>query len=165
MVASASKQKHIYSYLIDEHGNWFCEGNRVTDDQLFRILSRSLFQKHGRYFIHCEGETHPVTVRDAPLWIRYVHLQTDCKGNLAQVEIELEDGRTEKLAAETLTVVNNQALYCLATSRRLKTRFGKVAYYEITRYLQLDQEGGSFYFIINGDRYDIRPEPESPPLQ
>ena len=155
---TGADQKHTYDYFVDAQGKWFCEGNPVTDQRLFRILSRSLYEQEGRYFIRCEGEVHPVRVADAPLWIRYVHLEKDRQGRLAHVEVELEDGRKEKLAADTLTVANNQALYCLAARRGLRARFGKVAYYELTQYLQTDAEGSSFYFIIGGRRYDIRPE-------
>jgi len=157
-MTAESEQKHVYDYYIDARGNWFCEGNPVADRQLFRLLSRSLQQEDKRYFIRCEGEIHPVRVEDAPLWIRYVHIKKDTAGNLIEVEIELEDGRLEPLAAETLTVRGNQALYCLAARRRLKARFGKVAYYELTQYLQTDDKGDSFYFIIDSRRYPVRSE-------
>jgi hypothetical protein len=155
------KQQHLYDYYIDGQGNWFCEGNPVTDPELFRLLSRSLFERDDGHFVRCEGEVHPVRVADAPLWIRYVHLKTDGQGNLEQVAIELQDGRREPLAAETLTVSGQHALYCRATRQRLKTRFGKVAYYELTHHLQVDPDGSSFYFTIAGQRYDIRPEPNA----
>jgi hypothetical protein len=151
-------QRHSYDYYIDEHGGWFCEGNPVVEEQLFRILSRSLFERDGRYFVQCEGEIHPVRVADAPLWIRYVHVRTDPQGNLLAVDIELQDGRKEPLDARTLTVAHGQALYCRATRRHLKTRFGKVAYYELTRHLQMDTAEINFHFIIANQRYDIRPE-------
>jgi uncharacterized protein len=151
-------QRHHYDYYIDEQGNWFCESNPVVDEQLFRLLSRSLFEQEGRHFIQCEGETHPVRVADAPLWIRYVRVRTDPKGDLLAVDIELVDGRREPLDAATLTAADSQALYCRATRRRLKARFGKVAYYELTRHLHMDADGTSFYFIIANQRYDIHPE-------
>jgi len=165
---SHAKQKHIYDYAIDEQGNWFCEGNPVTDHNLFQMLSRSLFEKDGGYFIRCEGEIHPVRVADAPVWIRYVHVQTDSAGNPASVDVELQDGRRELLAAETLTVGRKHGLYCLATHRRLRARFGKVAYYELTRYLQMEENGTQFFLIIDGRRYDIAgcaasPEPQMNP--
>ena len=152
-----TEQQHLYDYYIDEQGSWFCESNPVTDPQLFRLLSRSLFLRNGRYFVRCEGEVHPVRVADAPLWVRYVHLRTDADGNLAAAEIELQDGRREPLPASTLTVARDEALYCEATQRRLKARFGKVAYYELTRYLHLDEETGAFFFVIDGNRYDVKP--------
>lgn len=147
-------QQHLYDYYIDEHGRWFCEGNPVTDVRLFRSLSRSLFEDNGKYFLRCEGEIHPVRCADAPLWIRYVNIARDAAGKMAQVEIELEDGRRESLAADTLTVVDDNALYCLATHRRLKARFGKIAYYELTQYLETEDD--RFYFVIGGRRRDIR---------
>lgn len=131
----------------------------MADRQLFGQLSRSLYRAGEQYFLRCEGEVHPVRVADAPLWIRYVHLIGNDSGDLTSVEIELEDGRREILAADTLSVAGNDALYCLATRRRLKARFGKVAYYELTRYLQSDDEGASFYFMIDRRRYPVRPEP------
>ena len=157
---SSAQKKHVYDYFVDEHGSWFCEGNPVSDPQLFRILSRSLFQKEGRYFVLCEGEVHPVRVADAPLWVRYVHVREDLQGNPAGVEIELQDGRREPLSAETLTVADNRALYCTATNRGLKARFGKAAYYELTRYLQCDDEANTYYFVIQGTRYDIASYPQ-----
>ena len=153
-----SLQKHQYDYYIDAHGNWFCEGNRVVDQQLLRVLSRSLYAQGAGFFVRCEGEVHPVRVADAPLWIRYVHLQKDERGELIRIEIELTDGRREDLDGETLSIANEQALYCLATHRRLKARFGKVAYYELARHVQTDDEGSSFYFVINGRRCNVQPE-------
>ncbi len=151
-------QRHLYDYHIDAQGNWFCEGNPVVDEELCRVLSRSLFEQDGRYFIHCEGEVHPVRVADAPLWVRYVHIRTNPQGQLQAVDIELRDGRREPLAADTLSTAHNQGLYCRATRRELKARFGKVAYYELARHLQMDPGGATFYFTIAGQRFDIRPE-------
>lgn len=151
----ASAPPHVYDYYINEHGDWFCEGNPVTDEQLFRLLSRSLFQQNGRYFVRCEGEVHPVRVAEAPLWVHCVHVQTTAGGELSAVEIELRDGRRYPLAPETVSVVGNRALYCITTRRRLKARFGKLAYYEFAAHLQLDDASGRFYFILNGRRYDL----------
>lgn len=151
-------QKHIYDYRIDARGDWFCEGNPVTDRQLFCLLSRSLYELDGNYFIRCEGEVHPVRVADAPLWIRYVHLEKDQEGGLLEVEIQLEDGRREPLAAETLTTVDNQSIYCLVTRRKLKARFGKVAYYELARHLEFDEKGSIYYLTIAGRRFALFPE-------
>lgn len=150
------QQLHHYDYFVDEHGNWYCEGNPVLDEQLFRILSRSLFERDGAYFIRCEGEVHPVRVADAPLWVRYVHPRMDGEGCLTGFEIELQDGRRELLAPETLTISHGHALYCLATPRRMHTRFGKIAYYELASFLQEDEETGSFFLVVGDTRYEIR---------
>lgn len=149
-------QQHLYHYAVNAHGQWSCEGNPVTDPELFRFLSRCLDEKNGRYFIRCEGEVHPVQVEDAPLWVHCVHVEADSNGDLKRVEIELADGRREPLKAETLTVAQGEALYCRATPRGLKARFGKLAYYELTRYLQMDPDEETFYFLIAGCRFDIR---------
>jgi uncharacterized protein len=155
---ASTNQQHVYEYCIDGLGRWFCEGNLVSDAALFRMLSRTLFVQNGRYFIRCEGETHPVNVADVPLWIRYVHVRTNPEGTgaLEGVEIELEDGRREALDAETVTVGRDgTALYTVATPRRLPARFGKTAYYEMARYLQQDSETGPFYVVIGGKRFDL----------
>ncbi|MCU0573843.1 MAG: DUF1285 domain-containing protein [Syntrophobacteraceae bacterium] len=158
-----TRQAHIYDYFIDEHGGWLCEGNPVTDPQLFRVLSRSLFQSEGRYFIRCEGEVHPVRVADAPLWIRYVFPRLDQDGGLTEVELELQDGRRETLDPTTLVLSpDTTALYCLTTPRRLRTRFGKVAYYELARYIEEDEAAQAFHLAVKGRRFDIRPQSGSP---
>ncbi len=148
------RQRHVYDYFIDEQGKWFCEGNPVEEPELFRLLSRSLFEKDGGYFVKCEGEVHPVRTADAPLWVRYIHARTTADGTLHEVEIELEDGRREPLNPETLRVCGDRALYCRATRKRLLARFGKVAYYELARHIQLDRDG--FYIVFGGRRHPIR---------
>ncbi len=158
-------QQHLYDYHIDEFGRWFCEGNLVSDPELFRILSRSLFVRHGAFFVRCEGEVHPVRVADVPIWIRYVHVEVTQDGALLGVEIELEDGRREQLNAEALTVGREgAALYTHATSRQLPARFGKSAYYELAKYLAQDHDSGHFYLVIRGRRFDLR-ETGPPRLQ
>ena len=147
-------QKHIYDYHIDRHGDWFCEGNPVSDRALFRMLSRSLFTEGEGFFVRCEGEVHPVRVDDSPLMVRYVHVLTDSCGELSSVEIELEDGRRELLDGETLQA-GKDVLYCTATPRRLKAKLSKTAYYELTRYMHEDLEGGEFYFLIGGRRHVV----------
>ena len=154
---SQSQQMHHYDYFVDEHGSWFCEGNPVTDEQLFRVLSRALFERAGNYFIRCEGEVHPVRVAEAPLWVRYVFPRKDENGQLVEIELELQDGRREMLAPETLSAAPGfTALYCLTTPRRLKTRFGKVAYYELARYIEEDDEPQAFHLVLKGFRFKIR---------
>ena len=142
---SPPRQTHIYDYFIDEHGGWFCEGNPVTDPQLFRVLSRSLFQSEGRYFIRCEGEVHPVRVADAPLWIRYVFPRLDQDGKILEVDLELQDGRREILAPETLVLSPD-------------TTAGKVAYYELARYIEEDEGARAFHLEVKGRRFEIRPQ-------
>jgi uncharacterized protein len=153
------RQRHQYDYFVDEYGNWFCEGNPVTDEQLFQMLSQSLFQRDGRYFIRCEGEIHPVRAADAPLWIRYVFPQKGSDDRLTKVELELQDGRRELLDPRSLSVAHGYALYCLTTPRRIRTRFGKVAYYELAEYFQEAQETGTFYLVVGDTRFEIKPEP------
>ena len=148
--------KHVYNYRIDCHGNWFCEGNPVDDPALFRMLSRSLFEERGKYFVRCEAETHPVHVDDAPLWVRYVHIRATPDGELSRVEIELRDGRAEQLDPESLRSEDQASLYCTATPRALKARFAKTAYYELTRFLKEDEERGELYFDIGGRRFVVR---------
>ena len=141
MKPDLSRQDHVYEYRIDEHGSWLCEGNPVEDPELFRLLSRSLFCAEGAYYLRCEGEVHPVQVADAPLWVRAVHPRLDEDGCPEGFDIELRDGRRESLDPRTLQVVNDRAIYCRVTKRNLKARFAKLAYYELARYLETDEDG------------------------
>lgn len=150
-----AQQKRVYDYFIDAHGNWFCEGNPVTDSDLFRMLSRSLFEKDGRYYVRCEGEVHPVRVADAPLWVRYVFLDEDSEGKIRAVHIQLEDGRRELLRPETLSVKEETALYCLATRRNLLARFAKPAYYELTSRLTYEPESQTYVLTVAGRSYRL----------
>ena len=154
-----AEQRHLYDYYIDSHGQWFCEGNPVSDPELFRMLSRSLFEKDGRYYVRCEGEVHPVRIADAPLWIRYVFLQEDPAGDLESVEIQLEDGRREPLRPETLSVKGQNALYCLATRKNLPARFGKSAYYELASRLTYDPNSQAYILTVSGRSYRLRCQP------
>ncbi len=153
------QQKHVYDYFIDAHGNWFCEGNPVTDPDLFRMLSRSLFEKDGRYYVRCEGEVHSVRVADAPLWVRYVFLDEDVNGNIQAVHIQLEDGRREALRPETLSVKAESALYCLATRKNLLARFAKPAYYELASRLIYDSQSQKYVLHVAGRSYRLTERP------
>ncbi|MCU0587614.1 MAG: DUF1285 domain-containing protein [Syntrophobacteraceae bacterium] len=154
---SRSRQKHLYDYRVDEHGSWLCEGNPVTDPELFQLLSRSLFERDGRYYIRCEGEVHPIRVADAPLWARYVFPRLNTDGGIIAIELELQDGRRETLDPGTLTTVPDfSALYCLTTPHRLRTRLGKAAYYELARYIEEDETAQAFHLVVDGRRYDVR---------
>ncbi|MEJ5347709.1 MAG: hypothetical protein WHS46_03350 [Desulfosoma sp.] len=153
------QQKHVYDYFIDAHGNWFCEGNPVTDPELFRMLSRSLFERDGRYYVRCEGEVHPVRVADAPLWVRYVFLDEDTDGNIQAVHIQLEDGRREALRPETLSVRAESALYCLATRKNLLARFAKPAYYELASRLVYDSQSQKYVLQVAGQSYRLTDRP------
>ncbi|MGC8720101.1 MAG: hypothetical protein ACP5TY_08845 [Thermodesulforhabdaceae bacterium] len=148
-------QKHIYHYVIDRNGNWFCEGNPVLDRDLLKILSSSLFEKDGRYYIRCEGEIHPVEVEDAPLWVKYVHISRNVEGEIEKIEIELIDGRKEILRPETLWLEGESGLYCLATRKNLRTKFGKIAYYELANNISWQEENHSYCLEVNGRTYNI----------
>lgn len=154
-----AKQKHVYDYVIDAHGNWFCEGNPVADPELFRMLSRSLFEKDGRYYVRCEGEVHPVRVADAPLWVRYVFLDEEPDGTIHAIHIQLADGRREVLRPETLSVKEESALYCLATRRNLLARFAKPAYYELASRLTYEPENRAYVLTIAGHAYRLASRP------
>ncbi len=165
MKQEKKRQQHSYRYLIDEHGDWFCEGIPVEDRDVLRVLSRSIHQTgQGSYVIRCEGEEHGVQVMDAPLFVHCIHVALDSAEQLLHVQIELTDGRRETLAAETLETVNKNSLYCLATPRRLKAKFGKTAYYELTRHLQVTDDEETFYLIIQGKRFDIAEKVETSPV-
>jgi hypothetical protein len=151
---------HLYHYLIDDVGNWYCEGQPVTDRDVFSMLSRSLHKTEaGGYVIRCQGEEHPVEVLDAPLFVHCVHLETNPSEALNRVTIELADGRREPLNPETLVSPDNRSLYCLATPHRLKAKLGKLAYYELTRHLQWDESTEDFYFVIGAGRFVVASEP------
>ncbi len=148
-------QTHRYHYRIDHEGCWFCEGNPVQDAQLLQMLSRSLFRHNERYFVRCEGEVHPVEVADAPLWVRYIHVKRDDYGTIVDVELELTDGRREPLDAETLWTEGENAIYCLATKRRLKARLGKVAYYELASLLRWSDTREAYVLAIAGKLFPL----------
>jgi hypothetical protein len=150
-----SHQKHVYHYVIDKNGDWFCEGNPVLDRELLKILSASLFEREGRYYIRCEGEVHPVDVEDAPLWIKYVYISKNAEGEIEAIDIELTDGRKETLRPETLWLEAESSLYCLATRKNLKARFGKIAYYEIANHISWDESAQCYYITIKGQAFPI----------
>lgn len=148
-------QKHIYHYTIDRNGDWFCEGNPVADRDLLKILSTSLFEKDGRYYIRCEGEVHPVEVEDAPLWVKYTYIFKNSSGEIEKVEIELTDGRREVLRPDTLWLEGESGLYCLASRKKLRTKFGKIAYYELANEICWQENSKSYCLVVAGKTYTI----------
>jgi len=147
----------VYDYRIDEQGAWFCQGNPVTDQDLHRLLSRSLFRDEGGYFIRCQGEVHPVAVADAPLLIAALESSPDGNGGLAEARIRLSDGRVLRLDGPLLVSAQN-VLYARLGRRKLLARFARQPFYELTRYLERDGRG---YFVrVGGRRLDIEDRDE-----
>ncbi len=151
------RQKHVYHYFIDNAGRWFCEGNEVADRELFKLLSLSLFEYKGRYFVRCEGEIHPVEVADAPLWIKYIHVRKTSEGAIEGIELELTDGRMEPLNPKEIWLEGESALYCRVTKKKLKARFGKVAYYELAQLMEWNPEKDVYEIKLVNDVITIKP--------
>ncbi len=146
------EQRHIYHYEIDRRGNWTCEGNPVTDPELVRLLSRSLFIKEGAFFVRCEGEVHPVEVADAPLTVSGVNLEPDGRGGLLSAEVVLTDGRVFPLT-DSLSASKDNFLYVKIGRWGLWARFRRRPYYELTAYLK--ETEGRYYIEAAGKRFFI----------
>lgn len=148
-------QLHIYNYFIDSKGTWFCEGNQILDPDLLKALSRSLRFDGRTHWVRCQGETHPVEVADTPLIVTGLELKAEGM-SLLRAEMTLNDGRTAWLAPP-LWVGADNALYTTLLPSKLKARFNRRTFYQLTAFLQ--SRGDVFYISLAAGEITIKNHP------
>ncbi len=159
MSPETTRPKRLYDYRITARGEWLCEGNPIQDPDLLRLLSCSLTgDRNGRFWVKCQGETHPVRVEDAPLLVERLEPETDDRGRLQGVVIVLADKRVFALD-DTLRLSPSNRLYLTIRKINLEALPARGPFYELTRYLEQDRRG--YYIPVAGKHYYVQSREET----
>ena len=95
------------------------------------------------------GEKCLLEVEDTPFVVKEVSPKTT-PGKPQTLFVKLNDETEEDLKAETIRVGKEDVLYCKVKDGLYEARFLRAAYYQLTQFLQHDEEG--YYLLVEGEK-------------
>lgn len=133
-------------------GWWYADDERIQNRRINVLFSRHLQRTpEGEYEIAVGWDRVTVLIEDAPFVV------TQVTGDpVHSLTLHLNDGREESLDPATLFVGREDVLYCRVKGGAYTARFLRPAYYQLTVYVQEDEESGGFHVRLNGTSYPIR---------
>tara|TARA_Y100001970_G_scaffold292556_1_gene434304 strand:+ start:1142 stop:1663 length:522 start_codon:yes stop_codon:yes gene_type:complete len=161
----------VYHYEINEEGELLFEGKPLLDEKTIGFFLRHLKpidendpdasplikgQTPPHYVVYCQGEKNFVTCLDAPLVTTSLDITKSKEGNPLSVILNFRGGIKEALDPKTLCVGKNNILYFMALKGKVKGRFSRKCYIEITNFIS--EKGGAYTLEINDESYPIKPD-------
>jgi hypothetical protein len=121
---------------IDREGAWFYQNAEIEHEETRRYLSEHLVRDpDGQYFIQIHDKRCPVEVEDTPFIVEQIEPLESPSGGF---RITLNEGSTEELNLETLTISPDQIFYCQVKNGKFPARFSKAACYQMVDYIDYD---------------------------
>jgi uncharacterized protein len=144
--------------FIDKEGNWFYRDSPMIHKSIVLFLYENLHRDQwGRYIITWQGQTCEVDVEDTPYIIQRVDMQNDGSNQKQFLAVTLNDGSVEKLDFETLRIGQENVPYCSVKGGQFEARFLRQAYYQLTRFIEVDEQNQQYYMLLNGERLLLPP--------
>lgn len=139
----------------DAEGNWFFDGEPLDHPNLKKAFDRWVERADdGRYCLKNDINWAYITLEGAPYFVERVREVAGLP------ELELSNGRSEPLAADTLRVGPEGALYCTVHGD-MAARFSRHGASQLEPWLREDDKG--VYLELNGTR--VRPPTTAEPLK
>ena len=140
--------------FIDKNGKWFHKGIEMIHRGIINEFYRSLTTDScGEYIITLGKEKCFVEVEDTPFLITRVEFD-DLENSVEEkITIYLIDETQELLNPDTLSIGNENVLYCLIKNNTFKARFSRAAYYQLAS--RIKEEGDKYYLPLNNSKYYI----------
>jgi hypothetical protein len=135
-------------------GWWYANDERIHNRRINVLFSQHLRQtQEGGYEIAIGWDKVTVVIDDAPFVVTRVMGDTTDGFTL-----HLNDESEELLDPRTLTIGQDNVLYCRVKGGAQAARFLRPAYYQLTSYVQEDAETGAFLLKLGDITYHIRDE-------
>ncbi len=139
----------------DAGGKWFQDGDPIEHPGVVAAFNRWIRRaSDGRYCLENDIHWVYVEIDGPPLSVRAARLDD------AGAELDLSDGRTERLDPNTLREGPDGALYCDAREGTLPARFERHAVVQLADALEEDDDGP--FFMLAG--VAVRPAKVEDPL-
>lgn len=140
---------------IDKDGKWFHKGMEMIHRAIINEFYQGLtMDSCGGYLIVRGDEKCFVEVEDTPFIINRVEFY-DAEGTgEEQLVLSLIDDTKEILDPATLSVGDDNVLYCRIKNNSFKARFNRAAYYQIAS--RIKEEGDRYYLPLNNTKYFIK---------
>lgn len=142
---------------IDEEGEWYHRGNRLTRPEIIEVLYSKLDQSlDGSFVLSSNNETCALDVADTPFVVTRVDREVNDSGE-ERIALKLKHlPANEYLEPETLLISRDNVLYCRVFNRRFPARFSRPAYYQLAEFVMEEPAGEEFYLEVNGTKHFIR---------
>jgi len=133
MPAAGFYSIHTSRLTFRSDGRWYADDDPVLHERLARLFSRYLRRKPGGgYEIWIDERYHAdVEIEDTPYVITAV--DADAAGDFT---VDLNDGTTELLNADSLQVGAKDVLYCRVKNGSERARFLRAAYYQLANFIE-----------------------------
>ncbi|MGD9157533.1 MAG: DUF1285 domain-containing protein [Desulfobacteraceae bacterium] len=140
--------------FIDKDGKWFHKGIEMIHKGIVNEFYRSLtIDSCGEYLITLGEEKCFVEVEDTPFIVTRIEYGDTKKSLEKRIILYLIDGTQENLAPDTLSVGNENVLYC-KIKNNTKARFSRAAYYQLASYIK--EEGDKYYLPLHDKKYHVK---------
>jgi len=132
-------------------GWWYANDERIQNRRINTLFSQHLHKTpEGTYEIAIGWDKVAVVIDDAP------YVVTRVTGNAEQgLILRLNDESEELLDPTTLSISQENVLYCRVKGGEHTARFLRPAYYQLTAYVQEDMATGSFLLQLGNATYAI----------
>lgn len=140
---------------IDKTGKWFHKGIEMIHKGIVNEFYRSLTtDSSGEYLIIMGEEKCFVDVEDTPFIVTRVEFGESEKQMEERITLYLIDDTQESLDPDTLTVGDDNVLYCKIKNKTFKARFSRAAYYQLASCIK--EEGDKYYLPLKNKKYYIQ---------
>ena len=134
-------------------GWWYANDERIQNQRINTLFSQCLHQTAaGSYEIVIGRDRANVEIEDTP----YVVTQVTGYSNQGVI-VRLNDKSEEALAPQTLSIGDNDVLYCRVKEQEHPARFLRSAYYQLMEYIHQDEKSGEFVLRTGETDYPILP--------
>jgi hypothetical protein len=123
---------------IDSEGNFWHQGELLTDERLLDLFARSVVcSAGGTYLVEVPPFSYPLVVHDVAVFVRTVSAEADgLPGTGKALWLELSSGRREMLRLDTLRYVPGRGFYCRVHEGTLWARCGRTAYFALAELVE-----------------------------
>ena len=142
---------------IDKDGIWYYRGAHMFRQDILCIFFEHLhMDDDGRYFIELNGEIYYLDVEDTPFVVTAVYKKDSPGCGHEQIEILLNDGCTEILDLNSLSVGSDNVIYCRIKGGSFPARFVRKSYYQLAEFIEEDDGEATFCIALNNQMYLIK---------
>jgi len=141
---------------IDKDGIWYYRGAHMFRKDILCIFFENLkVDDCGRHFVELNDEICFLDVEDTAFVITAVWKIKDPESGDERLEILSSDDEREELDPKTLTVGENNIMYCQIKDGKFKARFTRKSYYQLAEFIEQGDADNIFFVSLNSEKYFI----------
>jgi len=152
--------KDLCDIRIDKGGTWYYRGTEMYRTDIVRYLYQYLKkdEKQGYYIEVSDLDRCRIDVEDTAFVVTAAEKMSSGEGagEGEVILIHLSDGSEETLCLDSLSISEDNVLYCRVKGNGFKARFSRKSYYQVVHDVEYDEKSGKYYLKVNGHRYFIK---------